>query len=115
MNVCTRVEGTVAKQGSVGTGVAGTVAKRDSVGTGGAIARQQQASRHGEQEANKADASNGGIGVLDQRKNGGPERRRRQSKHKEVVGGALGADSSVDKGAGRKQVQFEGIEGKRLS
>ena len=96
MNVCTGVEGTVAKQDSVGTGVDGTVAERDSVGTGGAIDRQQQASRHGEQEANKADASDGGIGALDQSKHGGMERRRRQNKRKEVVGGGLGTDSSVD-------------------
>ena len=106
MNVCTGVDGTVAKQELVGTGVDGTVAKQNSVGTGGALARQQQASRHGGQEANKADASNGGIGVLEQRKNGGVERRRRQSKCKEVVGGGLGVDSTADKGAGRKRVTF---------
>ena len=115
MNVCTRVEGTVAKQDRVGTGVDETVAEQNSVGTGGASARQQQASWHGGQEANKADASNGGIGVLEQRKNGGMERRRRQSKRKDVVGGGLGMDSSADKGAGRKQVHFEGVKGKRLS
>ena len=88
----------------VGTGVDGTVAEQDSVGTGGAIARQQQARRHGGQEADKADASNGGIGVLEQRKNDGMGRRRRQSKSKEVVGDGIGVDSSADKGAGRKRV-----------
>ena len=59
--------------------------------------------------------TDGVIGGLEQRKHGGMERRRRQNKRKEVVGGGLGTDSSVDKGAGRKQVQFDGIEGKRLS
>ena len=38
-----------------------------------------------------------------------------QSKSKEVVGGGLGMDSSADKGARRKQVHFEGVEGKVLS
>ena len=43
------------------TGNDGTVAKQHRLGTGGTIARQQQACRHGGQEADKADASNGGI------------------------------------------------------
>ena len=46
MNVSTGIDGAVAKQDSVGTGVDGTVAEQSSVGAGGAIARQQQASRH---------------------------------------------------------------------
>ena len=49
----------------------------------------------------------GGTGALEQRKNDGMERRRRQSKRKEVVGGGLGMDSTADKGAGRKRVHFE--------
>ena len=87
---------------SVGTGVDGTVANGDSVGKGGAIAKQ-------ESEQASVCKARGGIGELEQRKIDGMERRRRQNKRKEVVGVGPGTDSSVDKGAGRKQVQVEGL------
>ena len=46
----------------VDTGAGGTVAEQSGLGIGGAIAKQQQqqASRHGGQEADKANASKGG-------------------------------------------------------
>ena len=79
------------------------------------LGNNKQVGTEGKRPTRPTQASNGGIGVLEQRKNGGMERRRRQSKRKEVVGGGLGMDSSADKGAGRKQVHFEGVKGKRLS
>ena len=57
-------------------------------------------------------ADKSGNGSTRANEHGGMERRRRQSKSNEVVGGRLGMDPSEDKGAGRKQVRFYGVEGK---
>ena len=79
------------------------------LGIGGAIAKQQQ--QQASKQASKASLqkADGGTGGLEQRKTDGMGRRMRQSKRREVAGVGLGTDSSVDKGAGRKQVQFEGL------
>ena len=82
-----------------------------SIGNGGAIAKQQQQQQQASKQASKASLqeADGGTGGLEQRKIDGMERRRRQNKRKEVVGVGPGTDSSVDKGAGRKQVQLDGL------
>ena len=61
---------------------------RHDVGHGGQVGHGSQC--HGGHEGN------GGIGALEQRKNAGMERRRRQSKRKEVAGGGLEMDSTAD-------------------
>ena len=73
------------------------IEKRAALRTGG-----QASIQHASNASN-----NGGIRSTRCTQYSGMGRRRRQSKSK-VEGGGLGADSSEDTGAGRKQVRFEG-------